>query len=361
MLNQPGLSRHGCRLAILAALAAMSPATWAAATPPGQGPTAAGANAARSPEVVSLHVQGNVWMLVGNGVNAAVQIGNDGVLVVDTMTEALAQPMLAEIRRLAGDKPIRYIVNTHVHPDHTGGNERIAGAGQSIIAGNFVGQVGQDAANVAAVIAHENVLNRMSAPVGQQASRPFKAWPTDTFFVEDKDLYFNGEGISLVHVPAAHTDGDVMVWFRKSDVVVAGDLFITTTFPVIDTALGGNLKGILAGLNRIIDITIPRDKQEGGTYVIPGHGRLADEADVVEYRDMLTIIRDRLQDAVKKGMTVEQVKAAKSLRDYEGRYGATSGPWTTDAFIDAAYRSLLPPPPAATTRRAAPAAGGGRK
>ena len=315
-------------------------------------------------DVKSLHVQGNVWMLTSGAVNAAIQIGDDGVLVVDTMTEALGDKMLAEIKRLAGDKPIRQVINTHVHADHTGGNEKIAGAGQSIIAGNFAGQVGQDAANMAAVIAHENVLNRMSAPVGSQASRPFKAWPTDTFFTEDKDLYFNGEGIQLVHIPSAHTDGDVMVWFRKSDVVVAGDVFITTTFPVIDMAQGGNFKGIIAALNRIIDIAIPRDKQEGGTYVIPGHGRLTDEADVVDYRDMVTVIRDRFQDAIKKGMTLEQVKAAKLLRDYEGRYGATAGAWTTDAFVDAAYKSLTQPAKTSATSKApaAPAAGrGGRK
>ena len=322
-------------------------------------PPAVRAQAPVAAEVKSLHVQGNVWMLVGNGVNAAMQVGNDGVFVVDTMTEPLSPAMLTEIKRVAGDKPIRLVANTHVHPDHTGGNERVAGAGRSIVAGNFVAEVGQDAANVAAVVAHENVLNRMSAPVGTQAPRPFKAWPTDTFFTEDKDLYFNGEGISLVHVPSAHTDGDLIVWFRKSDVVVAGDLFVTTTFPVIDTALGGNVKGVLAGLNRIIDITIPRDKQEGGTYVVPGHGRLSDEADVVELRDMLTIVRDRFQDAIKKGMTLEQVKAARLLRDYEGRYGATGGVWTTDAFIDAMYRSLAPPPPAGAKP---PAAGrGGRK
>lgn len=303
-------------------------------------------------EIKSLHVQGNVWMLVGGGMNAAIQVGNDGVLVVDTMTEPFADKMVVEIRRIAGDKPIRYIINTHVHPDHTGGNEKVAAAGQSIIAGNFAGQVGADASNVAAVIAHENVLNRMSAPVGSQAPRPFKAWPTDTFFTEDKDIYFNGEGISLVHVPSAHTDGDVMVWFRKSDVVVAGDLFMTTTFPVIDVPLGGNVKGVIAALNRVIDITIPRDKQEGGTYVIPGHGRLSDEADVVEYRDMATIVRDRFQDAIKKGMTLEQVKAARLLRDYEGRYGAASGFWTTDAFIDAAYKSLTPPVAASISTKA---------
>jgi len=364
-MNEPIRPSQVVRLlAVVVSLAVLTTAGRAQTTQtatPRPGGSAAGVDAAA--DVKSLHVQGNVWMLVGSGVNAAVQIGDEGVLVVDTMTEPLADKMLAEIRRLAGDKPIRYIINTHVHPDHTGGNEKIAAAGQSIVAGNFAGQVGQDAANLAAVIAHENVLNRMSAPVGSQAPRPFKAWPTDTFFVEDKDIYFNGEGVQLVHVPAAHTDGDVMVWFRKSDVVVAGDVFITTTFPVIDLPLGGRLQGIIAGLNRVIDITIPRDKQEGGTYVIPGHGRLADEADVVDYRDMVTIIRDRFQDAIKKGRTLEQIKAAGLLRDYEGRYGATSGLWTTDAFIDASYKSLSQPATskAAPASRTPAASTGGRK
>ena len=315
-----------------------------------------------SPDIKSLHVQGNVWMLVGAASNAVLQVGNDGVLVVDTMTDGLADKMIAEIRKIAGDKPIRYIVNTHVHADHTGGNEKVAAAGQSIIAGNFAGQVGQEAASFASVIAHENVLNRMSAPTGKEASRPLKAWPTDTFFTEDKDLYFNGEGIQLIHIPAAHTDGDVMVYFRKSDVIAAGDLFITTLFPPVDMAAGGNYKGVLTALNRIIDITIPRDKQEGGTYVVPGHGRLTDEADVVDYRDMATVIRDRFQDAIKRGQTLEQVKAAKLVRDYEGRYGANSGPWTTDQFVEAVYRSLTAAAPSstATTPPKAPAPTQGR-
>jgi glyoxylase-like metal-dependent hydrolase (beta-lactamase superfamily II) len=166
------------------------------------------------------------------------------------------------------------------------------------------------------------------------------ALPTDTFFVKRFDLYFDGEAVPLLHESNAHTDGDVLVYFRKSDVIAAGDVYVNTTFPVINLQQGGSLNGIVAALNRIVEITVPKDKQEGGTYVIPGHGRLADEADVVEYRDMVTIIRDRFQDAIKKGMTLEQVKAARLLRDYEGRYGATQGFWTTDAFIEAAYRSL---------------------
>jgi cyclase len=292
-------------------------------------------------EIHSLHVQGNVWMLVGGPFNAAVSIGNDGVLVVDTMVEPLADRLLAEVRKLAGDKPIRYIINTHFHPDHTGGNEKVTKAGRSIVAGNFAAQVGQDASNQASILAHENTQLRMMSDL--KPAPPFIAMPMDTFFTESKDLFFNGEAVQIIHQPAAHTDGDVIVFFRKSDVIVAGDVYINTTFPIVQTAQGGSFQGIIDALNRIIDLTVPAEKQEAGTYVIPGHGHLADEADVVEYRDMNTIIRDRFLDAIKKGMTLEQVKAARLVRDYEGRYGATSGFWTTDNFVEAVYRSLSQP------------------
>jgi len=293
-------------------------------------------------EIHSFHVQGNVWMLVGGPFNAAVSIGNDGVLVVDTMVEPLADRFIAEVKKIAGDKPIRHIINTHFHPDHTGGNAKVTRAGQSIVAGNFAAQVGQDAANQANILAHENAQLRMMSDL--KPPPPFIAMPTDTFFTESKDLYFNGEAVQILHQPSAHTDGDVIVHFRKSDVIVAGDVYINTTFPIVQIDHGGSFQGVIDALNRIIDITVPAEKQEGGTYVIPGHGRLADEADVVEYRDMNTIIRERFADAIKKGMTLEQVKAARLLRDYEGRYGASSGFWTTDNFIEAVYRSLSEPP-----------------
>jgi cyclase len=291
----------------------------------------------QAPAVRSFRVQGNVWMLVGGAVNAAVQIGDEGVLVVDTMTDALAEPMIAEIKRLAGDKPIRWIINTHAHPDHTGGNAKVAAAGRSIIAGNFAGQAGQAAANFAQIIAHENTGNRLAEA---KPALPVHATPAETFFGAQHEFFFNDEAVQLIHVPRAHSDGDLMVFFRKSDVLVAGDLYINTTFPVINAAQGGSINGILAALNRMIDITVPRKKQEGGTFVIPGHGRLADEADVVEYRDMSTIVRDRFADASKRKQTLAQVKAAGLLRDYEGRYGAAQGFWTTDAFVEAVYKTI---------------------
>jgi len=330
----------GRRAACLAAFAACAAAAVAAQGRGGASGTGSSGASGSVPAVQSLHVQGNVWMLSGGFVNAAVQIGSDGVLVVDTMTDALAEPMIAEVKRLAGDKPIRWIVNTHAHPDHTGGNAKVAAAGRSIIAGNFAGQAGQAAANFAQIIAHENAGNRLAEV---QPPLPVQATPAETFFGLQHELFFNDEAVQLIHVPNAHSDGDVMVFFRKSDVLVAGDLYVNTTFPVINTAQGGSIKGIVAALNRIIDVTVPRRKQEGGTFVIPGHGRLADEADVVEYRDMSTIIRDRFADAAKKKQTLAQVKAAGLVRDYEGRYGAAQGFWTTDAFVEAVYRTLNGP------------------
>jgi cyclase len=285
-------------------------------------------------DVHVLPVQGNVYMLVGGGGgNITVQAGDEGVLLVDTSVEQLSDNVLKAIRSVS-TRPIRYIVNTHVHADHVGGNAPIAKQGAMIEGGNM-GQPYRGAA----ILAHENVLNRMSAPTGQQAPFPNEAWPTDTYFTKKKELFFNGEAILILHQPSAHTDGDSIVFFRRSDVLSAGDLFVTTTYPVIDLERGGTIQGVIAALNNILDIAIPKDKQEGGTYVIPGHGRLSDEADVLEYRDMLTIIRDRVQDLVKKGSTLAQVKAARPTLDYDGRYGATAGSWTTDKFIEAVYRN----------------------
>jgi len=301
----------------------------------GGGRGSAPAPAAADAELHTLHVQGNVYMLVGAGGNIAVQIGDDGVLLVDTGLAANADKVVAAIRTLS-NKPIRYIVNTHVHPDHVGGNDAIGKLGSTIAGGN----VGAGAGVGAGIIAHENVLNRMSAPTGQQAPFPTTAWPTDTYISKQKELFFNGESLQIIHQPAAHTDGDSIVYFRKSDVIAAGDLFVTTTYPFIDQARGGNITGIIAALNNMLDIAIPKAMQEGGTYIIPGHGRLTDEADLLEYRDMITIIRDRIQDGVKRGLTLEQVKAGKPTLDYDARWGATTGFWTTDQFIEAVYKDL---------------------
>jgi glyoxylase-like metal-dependent hydrolase (beta-lactamase superfamily II) len=282
-------------------------------------------------------VQGNVFMLVGADANITVQIGDEGVLVVDTGPSGTADKVLAAIRQLT-NKPVRIVINTHGHPDHAGANESIAKTGQWL-GGNAPGNSGLPQVG-ARVIAHERVLARMSAPTGQRSTVPFGGWPTETFFSDDKEIFFNNEAIQLLHQPAAHTDGDIVVFFRRSDVVSAGDVFVTTSYPVIDSRSGGSIQGIVDALNRIIDITIPKDKEEGGTYVIPGHGRLCDEADVVEYRDMVTIVRDRIQDLIRKGMTLAEVKAARPTFDYDGRYGSNQGRSTTDMFVEAVYRDL---------------------
>jgi len=200
--------------------------------------------------------------------------------------------------------------------------------------------LGANASEGAQVISHENVLNRVSAPTGKQSALPTGGWPTSTFVDKEKKLFFDGEGIEVIHMPAAHTDGDSIVFFRKSDVIATGDLFTTVMYPVIDTAAGGNIQGIVEALDRIVDLIIPVYGQEGGTLVVPGHGRLCDLGDVINYREMTIIIRDRVQDMVKKGMTLEQVKAAKPTFDYDPLYGTSTGFWTTDMFVEAVYKSL---------------------
>ena len=315
-------------------LCAQQQATRAAAAAP-----RAAASSADTAQVQAYHVQGKVWIFHSGDVNAAVQIGDQGVLVVDTLGEKYADAMIAEIHRLAPKKPIRYIVNTSADADHVGGNEKVAKAGESIIAGNFAGQVGREAAKQAEILAHENVQVRMSMPAQGEMAFAFAAWPTDTYIEGQKDVYFNGEGIELIHVENAHTDGDTMVWFRGSDVLATGDIYNEVSYPVVKMSAGGNLNGVINGLNEILRITIPADKQEGGTYVIPGHGRYGDEADVFWYRNMVTVLRERVQDAIKRGVSLDQLKKERPFRDYDGRYGTGVG-WTSDDFLEAAYESL---------------------
>jgi glyoxylase-like metal-dependent hydrolase (beta-lactamase superfamily II) len=305
-------------------------------------PSASQPNQSRTTANAEIHVlpvQGNVYMLVGAGGNITMQVADDGILLVDTGVARMSDKVLAAIRTVS-DKPIRYIINTHAHADHTGGNETIAKAGRTIAGGNVVGDIGASAGNQATVIAFQTVLERMSAPTGQQASTPQRAWPTDTYTTREKKLYFNGEAIEVIHVPAAHTDGDSIVFFHKSDVISAGGIFGTTNYPFIDLQEGGGIQGLIDGLNRIVALSTVVAMQEGGTMVIPGHGRLCDQADVKFYQEMVTIIRDRIQDMIKKGMTIEQVKAAKPTRDYDPRYGSNAGMWTTDMFVEAMYKSL---------------------
>jgi glyoxylase-like metal-dependent hydrolase (beta-lactamase superfamily II) len=272
-------------------------------------------------------VQGKVSLLVGAGANVVVQTGPEGVLVVDSGLAAHAGKLLAGIRGVS-DAPIRWLVNTSFLPDHTGGNELLAKNGATT------------QGNPLPIVAHENVLTRMSAPAGSSTASPTGAWPTDAYVKRTKDFFFNGEPILVYHPDNGVTDGDSIVHFRRSDVLVAGETWVTTRYPLIDLAHGGGVQGVIDGLNYLLDIAVPEHQQEGGTFIVPGHGRVGDEADVLEYRDMVTIVRDRIKDMVQRGLTLAQVKAARPTLDYDRQYGAERGPWTTSQFIDAVYADL---------------------
>ncbi len=296
-------------------------------------------NAARpNVEIKAYPVQGNITLLTGAGGNIVVQTGNQGVVVVDTGLPGTSDQVLAAIAKLSPRK-IQFILNTHFHPDHTGGNDPIRRAGTTITGANVTANL-TDIKDGAQIFAHDNVLMRMSAPTGSQSPTPFGAWPTETYRTGRKQFFFNGEPIELIYQPAAHTDGDSLVFFRRSDVIAAGDIFLTTTYPFIDVDHGGSINGEIEALNNIIDMAVPAHQEEGGTYIIPGHGRICDRFDVVEYRDMVTIVRDRVQAAMKKKMPLDQIKTAKLTLDYDLRYGAKSGFGTADGFIEAIYKSL---------------------
>ena len=287
-------------------------------------------------EVDVLPVRGNIYMVAAGGRNVTLSVGPEGVMLVDTAPEAFADQIRMAIGKLT-NKPIRSILNTAADADHTGANAIFAKLGRPVGAGGAGSALFADIAGAdprADVYAHINVLNRMAAA-------PQAAWPTNTYFNDSKELFFNDEAVQMLHLPAAHSDGDSIVFFRRSDVVATGDIFDTSGYPRIDVAHGGSIQGEIDGLNRILDVTIPAAQQEGGTMVIPGHGRLCDEADVVEYRDMVTIVRDRIADMKHRGMTLDQVKAGRPTRDYDGRYGATTGEWTTDMFVEAVYQGIV--------------------
>jgi cyclase len=270
-----------------------------------------------------VHVQGAVYLLGSPSGNVTVQVGAEGVFVVDTSYEQLTPKLLAAIRKLS-DKPIIWMVNTSIDAHHIGGNEALPRLANAGIRQNV------------RVIAHENILRRMTAaPRGVDPVVPDRLWPNDEYFLPQKDLSFNGEAVIVYHMPEAHTDGDSIVFFRSSNVLAVGDIFTPRKYPVIDVQNGGTVQGLINALNKILLITVPLKYQEGGTYVVSGHGRICDEADVVEYRDMVTIIRDRVQDLIKKGSTWEQVKAARPTRDYDAEYGGYN-----EAFLEAIYKTL---------------------
>jgi glyoxylase-like metal-dependent hydrolase (beta-lactamase superfamily II) len=283
-------------------------------------------------------VQGNVHLVAGSGANITVQVDPDGLLLVDSSVSTMGDKVLAAVKTIS-DRPIRHIINTSADEHHTSGNESLSNAGRNVSAG-IGGQGGREPARLegAPVIAHELVLHRMSGLKGEPPRMPYGVWPHDTFYTNKKQLYFGGEVVEMLHMPAAHTDGDLIVWFRKSDVVATGDVFSTVSYPMIDRQRGGSIQGALDALNQILDITFPAFNNQGGTLVVPGHGRICNESDVAEYRDMTTIIRDRIQLMVDKKMTLAQIKAAGPTKDYDGVYSTPA--WTGEMFIEAIYADL---------------------
>lgn len=293
------------------------------------------ASAQQAPQLTVLPVQGNVHLIAGAGVNLTVHVGKFGVLLVDTPPPAAVPQVMAEIRKLS-PLPIRWVINTSVNPDHVAGNAALVGpAGGRGAPFGFVG-LGRPA-----IVAHENVLNRMANPPAGEPATPPGALPTTTYYLPTMD-FSNGEAIILYHQPAAHTDSDTVVLFRESDVISTGDVFTPGRYPVIDLDRGGSVQGLIAALTEILALAVPEAFQEGGTKIVPGHGRICEEVDVAEFRDMVAIIRDRVQDLIKKGQTLDQVKAARPSRDYDAEYGATQA--DADRLVESIYRSLTQKP-----------------
>ncbi|HYK62783.1 MAG TPA: hypothetical protein VEV85_25320, partial [Bryobacteraceae bacterium] len=293
----------------------------------------------RDGEIHALPVQGGLYMLVGDGGNVAVQVGEQGAMVVNTGAGQLSDKVIAAIGNLS-EKPIQFIVNTSFHPDFTGGNVKLRAAGYdpSVVGSFFSGQFA-DAGQGATIIGHLNVQVRLTA-----LKTPSEGWPSDTFVQARRRKFHNGEAVEILYQPNAISDSDSIVHFRRSDVIVTGDIFSTVSYPRIDAKTGGSIQGEIQALNNILDRTVYKHDEEGGTMIIPGHGRVCDEWEVAEYRDMLAIIRDRVADLIRSAANLDQVKAARVTADYDDRYGAVSGAWTTDMFVEAVYNSLKNPP-----------------
>jgi cyclase len=286
-----------------------------------------------------LPVQGSVFLIsTGKSSNIAAQINDQGVILVDSGRAEVSDEVLAQIRKLT-DGPIKVIINTTMDLDHIGGNERLARTGAPL----YAGSLGFTNAPQAQIFAHEKALNQISEPTGRPSAVPPALWPTDTFVGEKEKIFFNHEPIELQHAPG-HTDGDVIVWFRRSDVIATGDAYSTTSYPRFERSRGGTMQGVLDVLNHVIDVAVAEFNQQGGTRIIPGHGRISNQSDVVEYRDMATIVRDRVRDAINGGKSLEQIKAAKVTLEYDGLY--SNPDYTGEMFVEAIYNDL---------KRAAPA------
>ena len=291
------------------------------------------------PELETIQIRPNVFVIFGAGGNVTVHVGEDGVILVDSGSAAMADKLLDAVAAIS-NQPIRLIVNTSADADHVGGNQALASTGVAINPDSF------SDAEAATVLAHENVMLRMAVPSGSDAEHPVEAWPTETYTSRTRSMYLNDDGLQVMRQLGAHTDGDSIVLFRRADVIATGDILDLRRFPVIDPQKGGSIQGELAALNRLLELTIPAMPQvlkPGRTLLVPGHGRISDYAELVEYRNMVTVIRDIIADMIDRGMSLGQVKAADPTEGYRGRYGAESGPWTTDMSVEAIYNGLQNP------------------
>jgi glyoxylase-like metal-dependent hydrolase (beta-lactamase superfamily II) len=285
----------------------------------------------------TIQIRPNVFVVFGAGGNVTVHVGEDGVILVDSGSASMADRLLQAVRAIT-PKPIRLVISTSADADHAGGNDVIARSGVPISTDSFSSE------RRAAVLAHENVLLRLSTATAGDAL-PEGSWPTETYTSRTRSMYLNDDAIQVMRQVGAHSDGDSMVLFRRADVIATGDILDLRRFPMIDPARGGSIQGELEALNHLLELTVPAMPlvlKEGRTLLVPGHGRIADYSELVEYRDMVTVVRDIIQDMVQKGMTLEQVKAANPTQGYRRRYGADSGPWTTDMFVTAIYNGVKP-------------------
>jgi glyoxylase-like metal-dependent hydrolase (beta-lactamase superfamily II) len=335
---------EGCGM-LTAIVMAVAVALGAGSASAADGETAAGASTG---EIHAEHLQGNIWLLTGEPgqSNVVASVGEEGTLVVDTGEEAVAPKLLAVIQRLQQEhggerQAIRLIINTDSRPDHIGGNAIVAAGGRTIVAGNFARDAQSQGLNDAAtVMANVNVLGHLVADNAQRPRDQALLLPEAAIDGAVYNTAFNGEAVQLLHPLKAATDDNTEVMFRRSDVIVTGDTVDMRGYPLIDVARGGTIDGELVALNKIIEMAVPADKQEGGTVVVPGHGRLCDQSDVVHYKNTVTIIRNRVQYYKNRGKTLQQVLALGPSADFDARWGATSGPWTTRDFIEAVYKTL---------------------
>lgn len=283
--------------------------------------------------VETIRIRPNVYVIFGAGANVTVHVGEDGLVVIDTGSRPMADAVLTAVRRIS-DRPVRYIINTSADDDKVGGNDTVAKAGASPVDDSFSGEPR------AAILAHENVLTRLSSATPEI---PAGFWPTETFTSRYRSLYINDEAVQVIRQTGARADSDVLVHLRRADVIATGDILDLRHFPVIDIENGGSIQGELDALNRLLELTVPAMPlvlKPGRTLLVPGHGRVADYAELVEYRDMLTVIRDIVADMAMRGMTLDQVKAANPTAGYRKRWGRESGQWTTDMFVEAVYAGV---------------------